>query len=167
MKTLLKIAICCLASATYAVDSSSSLDSDENYCIAEYKDSSGSGTYKGPCNNGLPHGLGEVRFNNGARLNGEFVDGAVYGEVVYHAADGSIYKGNWEKGKRQGRGTYSWAQGSRYEGEWIDDQRHGEGVFTWSNGNRFVGVFKNNKRYNGNYYTNKGYVYKCRLGQCR
>jgi hypothetical protein len=152
---------------TYAADSVDSMVSTESYCIADYADAKGDGAYKGPCENGLPQGSGEVTYRDGARLNAAFVAGKAGGEVVYHAADGSVYEGSWQQGKRHGQGTYTWAQGSRYEGEWSDDRRHGEGVYSWFNGNRFVGNFKNNKRYNGSYYTSNGHVYKCRLGRCK
>ncbi len=158
-----------IPSMAHAVDSANSISPDENYCKVPYVDKfdGSSGTYRGQCENETPHGSGTVTFYNGDKLAGSFKYGALHGVGTYTTSDGSTYQGGWQKGKRHGQGTYTWAQGSSYVGEWSDDKRHGQGVFTWANGNRFKGEFRDNKRYNGKYFTSKGGVYNCRLGQCK
>lgn len=139
----------------------------EEYCKVKYSDNTGTGVYRGQCKSEKPDGHGTVTFYNGDKITGTFSNGIISGEGVYRSANGNTYEGQWLEGRRHGQGVYKWAKGSTYEGEWVDDKRHGEGVFVWANGNRFVGKFRDNKRFNGNYYTSNGYVYKCRLGQCK
>lgn len=165
--------LCFVSSMANAVDSTNTLNnlasSDLNYCKVPYVDSvdGSSGTYRGHCENEIPHGEGTVTFYDGDKLTGSFSNGQIKGDITLVSSDGNTYKGAWGEGKRNGYGTFTWARGSSYEGEWLDDKRHGQGIFTWSNGNRFEGEFRDNKRYNGKYYTSNGRVYKCRLGQCR
>lgn len=169
MKTT-TLAMVLIASVAQVVSAAESVQTDEiDYCKVSYTDTADgdSGTYLGECVQEQPNGRGEVSYDNGDSLQGDFKDGVVDGSATYRSVGGNVYEGGFQEGKRHGTGMYTWAQGSSYNGEWIDDQRHGNGVFTWSNGNRFEGEFRNNKRYNGTYITGSGRVYKCRLGQCR
>ena len=169
MKTMMAL-LFFISSMAHAVDSADTLSStDSDYCKVPYIDKfdGSSGTYRGQCDNGKPHGSGTITFYNGDKLVGNFNSGILEGSGTYTSVEGNVYEGEWVKGKRHGRGTFTWAQGSTYVGEWLDDKRHGQGVFTWANGNRFKGEFRDNKRYNGKYYTSNGGVYVCRMGQCK
>lgn len=165
MKILMSVVILFLISSM--AKASAADDAAEEYCKVKYSDSSGTGLYRGQCENNLPNGFGTVTFRSGDKITGTFAKGIISGEGVYTSATGNTYEGDWLKGRRHGQGVYKWAKGSSYDGEWVDDKRHGKGVFVWANGNRFVGKFRDNKRFNGNYYTSSGHVYKCRLGQCK
>ncbi len=41
--------------------------------------------------------------------------------------DGAKYEGDYVEGKKQGRGTFKWADGSCYSGEFYDNNIHGYG----------------------------------------
>lgn len=163
MKIKIIVGFCCLL-ATAAYGAQGVID----YCKVDFKElGEVKGIYRGECRNNTPHGMGEVAYYAGDRLEGRFVDGQLHGEGVLHMANGDVYEGLFVHGKRQGEGAYTWAQGSQYIGQWSGDQRHGQGVFTWLNGSRFEGEFRENKRYNGKFYSANGRVLKCYMGSCR
>ena len=168
--------MCLLACTAHAVDVSTSsatvTSGGQGLCkvaVNNVGDSMPAGIYQGQCVNGQPNGVGEVTFNNGDRLSGEFKKGRVSGKGTWSSGStGNSYTGSWSNGKRQGKGIYSWARSQqRYVGEWADDKRHGQGKLTWSNGDRFEGEFRNNQQYNGTYYTAGGVTHTCYMGSCR
>lgn len=143
-------------------------DNVVDYCKVDYAESgSVKGTYRGQCQNNLPHGNGVVSYYGGDKLDGTFVKGQLQGAGTLRSAAGDIYKGLIVNGMRQGEGSYKWARGSSYVGEWSDDMRHGKGTFTWNNGSRFEGEFRDNKRYTGKLYSTNGRVTRCKKGVCR
>jgi len=137
--------------------------------VGNIGDAMPAGTYQGHCVNGKAEGRGEVVFNNGDRLQGEFKNGRVHGEGTWiSGSSGNSYMGNWRDGRREGAGIYSWSHGAQqYVGEWVDDKREGHGMFTWANGDRFEGEFRNNRQYNGTYTSATGKVHTCYMGVCR
>jgi len=168
--------LCVLASTVYALDSGAQpgqgSPSAREYCKVEVHhvgDTMPAGSYQGQCLEGRPDGKGEVIFNNGDRLQGEFKKGLVDGTGTWiSGSSGNRYSGSWRGGRREGEGTYSWSNGAQqYVGEWVEDKRQGRGVFTWANGDRFEGEFRNNRQYNGTYTSADGRVHTCYMGLCR
>jgi hypothetical protein len=85
--------MCLLACTAHAVDVSTSsatvTSGGQGLCkvaVNNVGDSMPAGIYQGQCVNGQPNGVGEVTFNNGDRLSGEFKKGRVSG------------KGTWSSG---------------------------------------------------------------------
>ena len=82
-----------------------------------------SGTYVGDCVDGLAEGQGISTGTDS--YEGEFEAGLPHGEGVYTWADGSVYKGPFRRGLQHGRGTYTSLEDGElqsYEGMW----RNGE-----------------------------------------
>lgn len=164
-----------LASAAHAVDSDRNIGSAGSVresckvAVGNVGDSMPAGIYQGECIQGKADGMGEVVFNNGDRLQGEFKDGRIHGKGTWTSgSSGNTYIGNWRDGRREGEGIYSWSNGAQqYVGEWVDDKRQGHGTFIWANGDRFEGEFRNNKQYNGTYTSATGKIHTCYMGLCR
>lgn len=168
--------MCVFASTAQAVDSELNIDSTGSVAKEQCRmtvdnvgDALPAGVYQGQCVAGKAQGIGEVVFNNGDRLRGEFENGRINGNGTWiSGVSGNSYKGHWRDGKREGEGTYSWSNGAQqYVGEWVDDKRQGHGTFTWANGGRFEGEFRNNKQYTGTYTSATGKVHTCFMGLCR
>jgi hypothetical protein len=80
---------------------------------------------EGDCYNGF----GVYVWNDGARYEGNFVEGKRNGEGVYYYSKGSKYVGTQENDRRHGWGTYYYASGSKYVGEWVYETKEGRGTF--------------------------------------
>jgi hypothetical protein len=167
---------CFLAATAHAVESNTITDRADSaghemckVSVSNVGESMPAGVYQGQCVKGKPEGVGEVRFSNGDRFNGEFKNGRIDGRGTWTSGtSGNTYAGSWRNGKRNGEGTYRWSQGSQqYVGEWADDKREGRGTFTWANGDRFEGEFRNNQQYTGTYTSATGKVHTCYMGLCR
>lgn len=74
-------------------------------------------------------GFGVYVWNDGARYEGNFVEGKRNGEGVYYYSKGSKYVGTQENDRRHGWGTYYYASGSKYVGEWVYETKEGRGTF--------------------------------------
>ncbi len=83
------------------------------------------GCLEGDCYNGF----GVYVWNDGARYEGNFIEGKRNGEGVYYYSKGSKYVGTQENDRRHGWGTYYYASGSKYVGEWIFETKEGRGTF--------------------------------------
>ena len=94
---------------------------------------------------GLRHGKGIMKYSNGCRYVGFFVDDRRHGYGKCWYDNGSVYAGNWKEGKRDGKGTMTYANGDRYEGSWVQDQRHGSGIYHWKDGRSDVCKFHRQK----------------------
>src|SRR5690625_1571229 len=108
-------------------------------------------SYQGQCLDGLAHGQGVAKGNNGAYYQGEFAQGKPSGYGVKLYANGDAYAGDWLNGLRHGYGVYEYGEqspwrGDKYVGQWQDDLQHGEGTYrlyptgepfesTWERGN--------------------------------
>lgn len=81
-------------------------------------------------------GLGEYKWNTGARFKGEFVNGERCGHGIWQSADinGDFYEGEYKEDKKDGYGVYRWSNGSVYEGSFKNDLKHGEGTIKYNNG---------------------------------
>ena len=62
--------------------------------------------------------------------------------VIYHAGDGSTYKGNWVNGKKQGKGTFTTSDGIKMTGQWVDDNMHGEILVNYPSGEERKGEWR-------------------------
>jgi hypothetical protein len=111
------------------------------------------GKYNGKVLNGLPHGSGNINYNNGDEFFGTFENGVIEGEGVLILKKGEKYNGFFSKGKKNGYGTLKSADGETYEGEWKDDVKCGGGVYTYNNGDVYKGFWENDK-YSGEGYFN-------------
>jgi len=74
-------------------------------------------------------GFGVYVWDDGARYEGNFVQGKRNGEGVYYYAKGSKYIGTQENDRRHGWGTYYYSSGSKYVGEWVYETKEGRGTF--------------------------------------
>lgn len=91
-------------------------------------------SYQGGCENGLAHGQGVARGEDGAFYQGGFQAGAASGYGVKLYANGDAYAGQWHQGYRHGQGMYEYGEqspwrGDKYVGQWQFDQRHGQGSY--------------------------------------
>lgn len=96
-------------------------------------------THYGYFENGLLHGHGICRWENGDWYAGEFVSGKMHGQGSYHWAAGTVYTGNYEYGKRTGQGSIVWNNGSMYVGSFENGKITGEGMYTWPDGSCYSG----------------------------
>ena len=64
------------------------------------------GIYIGCFKNGLRHGEGQYKWNNG-----------------------ESFVGNWENGMKSGFGKWKSPQGHYYEGNWLKNKQNGKGIF--------------------------------------
>lgn len=100
------------------------------------------GKYIGTFKQGMPHGVGYFAFTrDGARYEGEVVDGRREGRGVEVALDGSTYEGQWQANRRHGIGKATFALGGSYEGEWRDNRFHGQGKIVYNGGRSYAGEF--------------------------
>ncbi|XP_071403051.1 ankyrin repeat and MYND domain-containing protein 1 [Centroberyx affinis] len=60
--------------------------------------------------------------------------------------DGARYEGEFMDGLKHGRGKYTWENGEHYEGSFYKDYRHGEGVYCWPTGHKFIGKLYLNRK---------------------
>ena len=117
--------------------------------------------YLGEIKNGLPSGLGILKYNLGWGLKkyvGEFKDGKEHGLGYLIYPYGSRYFGSWKKGKMNGHGAFTYPNGEKYLGGWKDGKEHGQGEQTSSDGSKYVGEWKDGKYWNGTNYDNDGNI---------
>ncbi|KAL7504684.1 hypothetical protein ACHAXN_002269 [Cyclotella atomus] len=94
---------------------------------------------------GCRHGKGIMKYSNGCRYVGFFVNDRRegYGKCWY--PNGCVYAGQWKGNQRHGKGTMTYMNGEVYEGSWEEDQRHGSGVYHWKDGRADVCKFHRQK----------------------
>ena len=129
-------------------------------------------------------GWNKEKFNNGAVLEGKYVDGKLNGKGIYMNKSGDLYEGDFENGykngkgiektqeaeyegdfhlnKIEGKGRLSYKDtGEYYEGEFKDNNFTGMGTFKWNNGEVYEGSFLNGKFHGkGKYTYPDGQVYE-------
>lgn len=113
------------------------------YAVRENENS----IYYGYLRNGLKHGNGVQRWNNGDWYAGEFENGIMHGKGTYYWVGGIIYTGEYEHGKRTGVGILRWPDGTVYTGAFDEGHITGDGMYAWTDGSSFVGSFLD-----GNYH---------------
>jgi len=107
-------------------------------------------SYKGELVNGLPHGRGVAKYDNGNLYEGDFHNGLKQGYGSYKYLAGDTYKGEFSLGKSHGLGTYSYGRaegyGDTYQGCFKEGKKHGPGVYAFRNGNIEFGIFEEDKQ---------------------
>ena len=93
--------------------------------------------YKGSWNNGNMNGFGIMTWPSGKRYEGEWHDGAQSGHGTMFYPNGSIYDGDFQRGMREGHGILRQPNGEYYEGNFINDKISNQGVFVDEKGNKF------------------------------
>ena len=94
--------------------------------------------YLGEIKNGLPNGLGILKYDLGWGWK--------------------KYVGEFKDGKEHGQGTTTFPNGDRYVGEYKDGDSHGQGTFTSKDGEKFIGEWKVDKEWNGYNYNKDGKI---------
>ena len=118
-------------------------------------------TYTGKWSSGAPNGKGVLTINDevpsyweeGAKLEGKFVDGLMQGEGVQKDLDGSVYTGGFKNGLRSGQGKYVYSDGSYSEGEYQYHYLNGSGKYVGADGEEYEGDYKNGYRNGYGVYT--------------
>ena len=85
------------------------------------------GDYHGQSVDGLPHGFGTLKMQNGDVYVGEFYAGAFQGQGKLTTTSGCLYEGGWHQNLREGQGQEKWPDGKSYIGEFKADKKHGYG----------------------------------------
>ncbi|MCU0849274.1 MAG: hypothetical protein MUD12_15435 [Spirochaetes bacterium] len=78
------------------------------------------GIYQGDTVNNIPHGIGNIKWENG-----------------------EFYEGEWLEGKKNGKGVFIDKFGNRIEGNWVNNKLHGEAKFYSINGNINIRKYHN------------------------
>ena len=117
------------------------------------------GSYEGYVKSGpgydvsfVPHGRGEMMWNDGNCYRGDWSNGVMEGELgeFWDGVDGSLYRGNWKHGRREGQGEY-WLdgtnrEGERYKGGFINGSFEGHGEYRLKSGRiLYVGMWKDDE----------------------
>jgi len=91
--------------------------------------------------------LGTVKYDNGAKYQGQLRNGKPHGYGTHSWPNGDRYIGDWIDDQRNGHGTYSWPNGDRYAGAWTDSKKTGHGTYTWRDGRKYVGQWQGDKKH--------------------
>ncbi|MDE0051139.1 MAG: hypothetical protein OXO52_15225 [Rhodospirillales bacterium] len=102
-------------------------------------------TWSGACVNGVASGKGRLvwvsRFGKNV-YEGGMKAGKKHGVGKLRWSDGARYEGEWHEGHRHGFGVYKWAAGHRYEGGWSGDRPHGTGTAYFADGDVHEGQWR-------------------------
>lgn len=99
-----------------------------------------------------------MRYANGARYVGQWVNGRFEGEGTYYFSNGDIYEGHWRNDKQEGQGKLT--QGDRYfVGEFKDNRLNGYASCYNKGRKTYEGEYKNGKLhgYGTEYYIDGSY----------
>ncbi|KAM3127088.1 hypothetical protein pb186bvf_020824 [Paramecium bursaria] len=99
--------------------------------------------YEGEWLNGVKHGRGVLKMNDGSYYEGQFQNGEIEGDGRFVYQNGSQYEGNFHRGEKHGKGRLD-SQDIKYNGDWHLNLMHGEGVLITKN-YTIKGQFINNK----------------------
>lgn len=100
-------------------------------CTIDWKDGA---RFEGNYINGARTGYGELTWSDGAKFCGEFKEGLRHGYGVMTFANGFIWSGDYVSNSRHGKGTLSWPDGDVFEGNWDTGRRLGKGTLFLANG---------------------------------
>ena len=93
------------------------------------------------------NGHGKLTKKSGDIFEGNFINGAVDGEVIIHFHDGSKFKGTYKNGQRNGAAIEVDKEGKRFEGTYKNDVRDGKFVEKDRNGKiTAIGTYTNGRR---------------------
>lgn len=102
--------------------------------------------WTGACTAGFASGPGVASWRSkgreGARFEGDMLEGKMHSKGVATWSDGRRYEGYWVRGLQEGQGTFTFANGDRYEGEFRGGELDGHGTLRFANGNRYEGEFR-------------------------
>ena len=95
--------------------------------------------YDGDTLDGVMHGHGIYRFENGDRYEGAFRNGSCCGWGTCAFSGVGTYRGEFREDKCNGAGTMYYDGGDIYIGEWQDGRRQGWGRYIYSDGESVEG----------------------------
>jgi hypothetical protein len=106
------------------------------------------GTYEGEIKDGKPHGKGKCTFfstdvHKRKDLYGTYVNGTIQGYAVLRWHDGMRYVGEFVDGDRTGIGQMQLTDGT-YLGYFVKNQYCGYGIRTWNDGSKYEGMWADN-----------------------
>jgi len=87
-----------------------------------------------------------VKYANGDRYEGMFLDNLKTGQGVYYFSNGNKYVGNFSGGTFNGQGIYHFKNGDKLKADYIDGLAEGHGLYYFKNGNRFEGRYLNGNK---------------------
>jgi len=113
------------------------------------------GTYFGPIEHGLPHGVGRITLKGGNVFIGIWENGKRVKGTTIRSDGRQIYKGTFLNDKRNGQGEYTNKE-IHYIGNWLDGKMNGKGiVVSLADGSSYDGNFENDKRQGYGKYIDK------------
>ncbi|XP_036971798.1 ankyrin repeat and MYND domain-containing protein 1 isoform X2 [Acanthopagrus latus] len=92
-------------------------------------------------------GLGVQEWPDGARYEGEFVNGFKHGEGKYTWPNGEYYEGSFYKDYRHGDGLYCWPTGHKFTGKFYLNRKEGYGQQLFPDGSSFQGLYHTDQRF--------------------
>jgi ankyrin repeat protein/TPR repeat protein len=104
------------------------------------------------------HGKGKMKWPDGRKYVGSFVQGERHGKGKMKWPDGMTYVGDFVENKRHGKGKMTWPDGTEYVGGFVDNHRHGKGKIAGPRGEA-VGVWEGGNFSNGTIAWPSGQTY--------
>ena len=78
--------------------------------------------YSGEMQGGFRHGMGKMKWQDGACYEGYWNQGFAQGKGIFYHKDGDTYDGEWKSNKCNGFGIYvNKVKDATYEGFWKND----------------------------------------------
>ena len=93
--------------------------------------------YRGDWADGLPHGMGTMRYFGRGKGAGGGRGGGIGGSAAFGEEQQQFeYEGRWDRGFFHGEGTFSWytassSRGQSWTGRWRDGQPRRRGMGLW------------------------------------
>ena len=117
--------------------------------------------YVGEMRCGSREGYGTMTWKDGAKYEGQWLEGFANGKGVFtHADNGDTYDGNWKYNKCHGHGVYTNKKGASYSGYWVNDTQQGHGEEKWPTGSQYVGNYEQGMKHgHGTYLWPDGSLY--------
>jgi hypothetical protein len=97
--------------------------------------------YEGELEDGLPSGEGKMTWDGDLVYEGKFY----LSKGKFTSNDGKVLEGNFVNGKLYGKGKLSTSFGIEYEGDFVDGEYYGKGKLKTVSGEIFEGNFVGNK----------------------
>jgi internalin A len=117
--------------------------------------------YKGPVENGVPHGKGQYWYKGKLWYEGNFVHGVMEGsgKWIDPANEKSFYEGEFHNNLMEGTGKLVYDSGDYYVGSFVKAKREGQGKTFYANGQvQYDGRFHNDRRNGeGTYWVTSDY----------
>ncbi len=105
-------------------------------------------SYDGTVKNGMPHGIGILKFFNGTEFKGTFLNGTIFdfGILTYSEndfRDEIEYKGQFEDGFPHGIGEMKYRDETTFQGMLVKGKPQGFGTKNFIDGSKYEGIFQN------------------------